>query len=78
VAQGPGGPPGAAAHEIQQESRRFGTPLTEGLLYNDLHPATMTLQLFQATSLVVGRAGTELDRHQVFIVVPSNSCTAPG
>ncbi len=46
--------------------------------FNDFQRPTNTLQLFQATIVVIGRAGTELSRHQVYIVVPSNSCVIPG
>ncbi len=46
--------------------------------FNSFQPPGDALQLFQATIVVLGRAGTELDRHAVYIVVPPNSCIAPG
>jgi hypothetical protein len=43
----------------------------EAEFYNDFQPGRDSAQLFRATIVVLGRAGSEVDRREVFIVVPS-------
>ncbi len=45
--------------------------------YNDFYNGGDRVQLFRATIVVLGRAGTEVDRKPVFIIVPSG-IVAPG
>lgn len=46
--------------------------------YNDFHHNTTgAVQLFRATIVVVGRAGTVLDTRRVFIVVPTDADAVP-
>jgi hypothetical protein len=44
---------------------------------NDFHMATDTAQVFRATIVVLGRAGSEVDSRMVFIVVPSEGGEIP-
>lgn len=45
--------------------------------YNDFQPGGMTAQLFRATIVVLGRAMSEVDRRDVFIIVPANTSQPP-
>jgi hypothetical protein len=45
--------------------------------YNDFQPGGMTAQLFRATIVVLGRAMSEVDRREVFIIVPANTAQPP-
>lgn len=45
--------------------------------YNDFYAGGDRVQLFRATIVVLGRAGSEVDRKPVFIIVPS-AIAAPG
>ncbi|MFK7991688.1 MAG: hypothetical protein AB8I08_37070 [Sandaracinaceae bacterium] len=44
----------------------------EAEFYNDFQPGGTSAQVFQATIVVLGRAGTEVDERQVFMVVPAD------
>ena len=44
---------------------------------NDFHPATEVAQVFRATIVVLGRALAEVDRRDVFIVVPPDGGEIP-
>ncbi len=46
--------------------------------YNDFQPGTSVAQVFRATIHVLGRAGTEVDHRDVFIVVPADGGGLPG
>lgn len=46
--------------------------------YNDFAPGSSTAQLFRTTIVVLGRAGSELDRREVFIIVPADTGPPPG
>jgi len=46
--------------------------------YNDFAPGSSTAQLFRTTIVVLGRAGSEVDRREVFIIVPADSGPPPG
>jgi hypothetical protein len=43
----------------------------EAEFYNDFQPGMDSAQLFRATIVVLGRAGSEVDQREVFIVVPA-------
>lgn len=45
--------------------------------FNDFQPGAATAQLFRATIIVLGRAGSEVDRRPVFIIVPAANATTP-
>ncbi|MFK7991689.1 MAG: thrombospondin type 3 repeat-containing protein [Sandaracinaceae bacterium] len=44
----------------------------EAEFYNDFQPGGASAQVFQATIVVLGRAGTEVDERPVFMVVPAD------
>ena len=46
--------------------------------YNDFQPGARVAQLFRTTIVVLGRAGTEVDRRPVFIIVPASDANVPG
>ena len=46
--------------------------------YNDFQPAGASAQLFRATIHVLGRAMSEVDHRDVFIIVPAAGGGAPG
>ncbi len=46
--------------------------------YNDFQPGGRTATLFRATIVVLGRARSEVDRRDVFIIVPADGGTLPG
>lgn len=43
----------------------------EAEFYNDFQPGMSTAQLFRATIVVLGRAGSEVDSREVYIIVPA-------
>jgi hypothetical protein len=43
----------------------------EAEFYNDFHPGGAVAQLFQATIVVLGRGASEVDRRNVYIIVPA-------
>jgi hypothetical protein len=45
--------------------------------YNDFQPGGMTATLYRATIVVLGRANTEVDRKDVYIIVPANVAQPP-
>jgi hypothetical protein len=45
--------------------------------YNDFQPGGVTATLYRATIVVLGRARSEVDRRDVYIIVPSNSAQPP-
>lgn len=46
--------------------------------HNDFQPGGRTAQLYRTTIIVLGRAGTEVDRRPVFIIVPAADANIPG
>jgi hypothetical protein len=46
--------------------------------YNDFQPGGSTASVYKATIHVLGRAGTEVDHRDVFIVVPADGGGLPG
>ncbi|MFO0558099.1 MAG: hypothetical protein U0269_29960 [Polyangiales bacterium] len=45
--------------------------------YNDFQPGGTTATLYRATIVVLGRANAEVDRRDVFIIVPANTTQPP-
>ena len=45
--------------------------------FNDFQPGGRTAQLFRATIVVLGRAGSEVDQRPVFIIVPARDSGIP-
>lgn len=45
--------------------------------YNDFQPGAAIAQLFRATIVVLGRARAEVDRRDVYIIVPSSNAQPP-
>jgi hypothetical protein len=45
--------------------------------YNDFQPGGVTATLYRATIVVLGRANSEVDRRDVFIIVPANTTQPP-
>lgn len=45
--------------------------------YNDFQPGGPSAQLYRATIVVLGRSGSEVDRREVFVIVPSANAGAP-
>ncbi len=45
--------------------------------WNDFQPGGMVAQLYRATIVVLGRAGSEVDRRPVYIIVPAIGAGAP-
>jgi hypothetical protein len=46
--------------------------------HNDFQPGGRVAQLYRTTIVVLGRAGTEVDRRPVFIIVPASDANVPG
>jgi hypothetical protein len=46
--------------------------------HNDFQPGARVALLFRTTIVVLGRAGTEVDRRPVFIIVPASDANVPG